>query len=74
MNNARLIKTIPSERLRLLSGDPGKPPVVGDLCQTDQCYSDPGGPMALVYFVSADGQTEWEAEAYESELEPFEQA
>ena len=25
--------------------------------------------MVLVYFVSADGKTEWEAKAYESEIE-----
>lgn len=71
MNNARLIRTIPLKRLRLISGDANKPPVVGDLGVTDQCYSDFGGPMVLVYFKSADGVTEWEAEAYEAELSPL---
>jgi hypothetical protein len=28
--------------------------------------------MVLVYFVSADGNTEWEVEAYESDIEPIE--
>jgi hypothetical protein len=74
MNNARLIKAIPKRRLRLISGDASKPPAVGDLGETDQCYSGLWGPMVLVYFVSADGQTEWEAEAYESEIEPLEGA
>jgi hypothetical protein len=41
---------------------------------SDQCYSGFWGPMVLVYFVSADGCTEWEVEAYESELEPLETA
>ncbi len=72
MNNARLIKAIPKRRLRLISGDAGEPPAVGDLGETDQCYSGFWGPMVLVYFVSADGNTEWEAEAYESEIEPLE--
>jgi hypothetical protein len=71
MNNVRLIKTLPKTRLRLLSGDGSKPPVVGDLGETDQCYNGFWGPMMLVYFMGADGNTEWEAEAYESEIEPL---
>jgi len=74
MNDARLIKAIPQKRLRLIRGDSSKPPVVGDLGETDQAYSGFWGPMVLVYFVSADGNTEWEAEAYESELGPIEMA
>src|SRR3954454_16370171 len=74
MNDARLIKAIPKRRLRLIRGDASKPPVVGDLGETDQAYSGAWGPMVLVYFVSADGNTEWEAEAYESELESLEMA
>jgi hypothetical protein len=35
MRNARLIKVIPKERLRLIRGD-SKPPAVGDLGETDQ--------------------------------------
>ena len=72
MNNVRLIKAIPTRRLRLISGDASRPPVVGDLGETDQCYSGSWGPMVLVYFASSDGNTEWEAEAYESEIEPLE--
>lgn len=72
MSNARLIKTIPKKRLRLIAGDASKPPAVGDLGKTDQCYSGFWGPMVLVYFVSAGGGTQWEAEAYESEIEPLE--
>jgi hypothetical protein len=74
MNDARLIKTIPKRRLRLIKGDADKPPVVGDLGETDQAWSSTLGQMRLVYFVSADGNTEWEAEAYDSELEPIEAA
>jgi len=74
MNDVRIIKSIPKRRLRLIRGDASKPPVVGDLGETDQGYAGPWGPMVLVYFVSADGNTEWEAEAYESELELIEKA
>jgi hypothetical protein len=72
MNNARLIKAIPKRRLRLLSGDANKPPALGDLGEADQCYSGFWGPMVLVYLVSADGNTRWEAQAYESEIERLE--
>jgi len=71
MNDARLIKAIPKKRLRLIRGDASKLPVVGDLGEADQGYSAFWGPMVLVYFVSADGNTEWEAKAYESEMDPF---
>lgn len=70
MNDARLIKAIPKKRLRLIQGDASRPPVVGDLGETDQAYSSFWGPMVLVYFVSADSSTKWEVEAYESELGP----
>lgn len=70
MNNVRLLKTIPENRLQLITGDVNVPPAPGDLGVTDQCYSDLGGPMVLVYFVSKNGETEWEASAYESEIEP----
>ena len=69
MKNARLIKPIPKRRLRLISGDPSKLPAVGDLGEADQCYSGFWGPMVLVCFASSDGKTEWEAEAYQSEIE-----
>lgn len=72
MKDARLIKPIPKRRLRLISGVASEPPVIGDLGETDQCYSGFWGPMVLVYFVSADGKTEWEVEAYESEIERLE--
>ena len=69
MKNVRLIKAIPEKRLSLVSGNASKPLAVGDLGESDHCYSGPRGPMALVYFHSADGKTEWEAEAYWSEME-----
>ena len=72
--NARLVKIIPRRRLTFISGDVEKSPSVGDLGETDHCFTGSWGrPMVLVYFVSADGSTEWEAEAYESELELLEQ-
>lgn len=70
MRDARLIKVIPKERLRLIRGD-SKPPSVGDLGETDQAWSTREGQMRLVYFLSDDGNTEWEAEAYDTELEPY---
>jgi hypothetical protein len=74
MNDARLIKAIPMSRLRLIRGDANKPPAVGDLGETDQWWSTGllRRQMVLVYFVSADGDTEWEAQAYESEIEELE--
>ncbi|MCC9603336.1 hypothetical protein LOC67_22530 [Stieleria sp. JC731] len=69
MNNVRLIKEIPKKRLSLVSGDPTRFPVIGDLGESDHCYSTQGGPMVLVLFRTADGATEWEAEAYWNELE-----
>jgi hypothetical protein len=69
MHDARLIKAIPKRRLRLISGEASKLPAVGDLGESDHCYAGFWGPMVLVYFASADGATEWEAEAYESEIE-----
>jgi len=69
MKDARLLKQIPPRRLHLITGDENSPPNVGDSGETDHCYSGFWGPMVLVYFVSADGKTEWEAKAYESEIE-----
>jgi hypothetical protein len=72
MNDARLIKAIPKRRLRLISGAASRPPAIGDLGETDHCYSGFWGPMVLVYFANADGHTVWEAEAYESEIQRLE--
>jgi hypothetical protein len=70
MNDVRLTKAIPKRRLRLISGDGSEPPSVGDLGETDQCFTGPlGRQMVLVEFVTANGASEWEAEAYWSELE-----
>ncbi|MEZ5941835.1 MAG: hypothetical protein R3C18_10605 [Planctomycetaceae bacterium] len=71
VNNARLLKTIPRERLHLICGDARTPPVPGDYCLADQGYTGKDGQqMVLAGFVSRDESTEWEAEAFESELEP----
>jgi hypothetical protein len=69
MKNVRLIKAIPEKRLNLITGDATRRPVVGDLGESDHCYTGPWGQMVLVYFHSEDGETEWEAEAYWRELE-----
>ena len=70
MKDVRLIKPIPDKRLRLICGNASKRPIVGELGESDHCHTGPWGPMALVYFQSADGVTEWEAEANWSELAP----
>lgn len=70
MDDVRLIKEIPIDRLRLISGN-GKPPSVGDSGATDQAYTYRGKHMVLVYFISEDGSTKWEAEAYPEELGPL---
>ena len=67
----RLIKTIPKRRLWIISDNVSAPPKAGDLGETEQCYTGFWGPMVLVYFLSADGtEWMWQAEAYESEIEP----
>lgn len=72
---ARLIQAAASDRGFLLCGPDRGRPVVGDIGETDQCFTGADGrAMVLVYFVSADGKSEWELEAYESELEPVEAA
>jgi hypothetical protein len=66
---ARLTKNVPRNRIALISGNCDKLPTVGDIGETDQRFTGKDGrPMVFVYFESADGSTEWEVEAYESEL------
>jgi len=70
---AQLIKPVPEKRIRLVSGPGDQRPTVGDIGETDQCFTGRDGrPMVLVYFEDSNGNTEWEVEAYESELEPIE--
>ena len=69
---ARLVKPVPPRRTRLISGDGRTRPVVGDVGETDQGFAGPfGRDMVLVYVVTPDGGSEWELEAYSSELEPL---
>ena len=71
VNNARLLTAIPLERLHLIRGDARRSPVAGDYGLADHCYTGKDGKqMVLAGFVSRDGSTAWEAEAYVSELEP----
>jgi hypothetical protein len=67
--DVRLIKAIPKKRLRLVAGEPTRPPIVGDLGETDQAYTGFWGQMVLVYFESPDGKSKWEVQAYWTELE-----
>ena len=68
---ARLTRSVPEKRITLISGEGKGQPVVGDIGETDHCFTGPDGrQMVLVYFLSSDGRSEWEVEAYESELEP----
>lgn len=68
MNDVRLVKPIPKRRLRLISGNGNNIPVVGDLGESDHCYTGPWGQMVTVYFTKRDGSAQWEAEAYTSEI------
>ena len=70
---ARLLQPITEDRLWLVAGEEGTRPAVGDIGETDQCFTGPDGrQMVMVYFLSADGAREWGADAYETELEPIE--
>lgn len=61
--------------MRLISGDGQTPPVVGDIGETDHAFAGPfGRDLVLTYFVTPGGGSEWEVEAYDSELEPLETA
>ena len=67
---ARLLKPIPFDRYRLLSGN-SISPMAGDIVNLDQGYtSDDGQPMVLVYCLNDDGVYRYEAEVYEVELSP----
>lgn len=71
----RLLKSIPKESLRLVSGESRKQPAVGDIGETDQCFAGPDGcPMVMVCFLAADGAAKWKVDAYETELEQVEPA
>jgi hypothetical protein len=68
---ARLLQSIPEERRWLISGDGSQQPAVGDIGDTDQCFTGPySRQMVCVYFLAANGASEWGVEAYEVELEP----
>jgi hypothetical protein len=61
--------------MRLISGDGQTRPVVGDIGETDQAFAGPWGrDLVLTYIVTSDGASEWEVEAYDSDLEPLETA
>jgi len=61
--------------MRLISGNGQTPPVVGDIGETDHAFAGPfGRDLVLTYFVAPDGGSEWEVEAYDSELEALERA
>jgi hypothetical protein len=66
---ARLLVELPAERYRILSAA-GRAPQVGDILVLDQGFIDADGlPMVLAYFPMIGGDSAYEAEVYESELE-----
>ena len=68
---AYLTHPIPEQRMRLVSGEGRNRPQVGDIGETDQCYTgDDGQQMVMVYFLSVVDGSVWEVDAYEFELEP----
>ena len=68
-NLARLLVELPEARYRVLSSQ-GRVPHIGDLVVLDQGFTGSDGlPMVLAYFPGADGDSLYEAEVYESELE-----
>jgi hypothetical protein len=65
---AKLLVELPARRYRLLTPE-GRVPCVGDEVILDQGFTGPDGlPMVLVYFPVL-GDSLYEAEIYESELE-----
>ncbi len=70
--NARLVAQITADRVTLGEGDGPSMPFVGDLVFADQAWAGPDGRnMYLVYCQHPDGSVRWEAELFESELEPL---
>lgn len=65
---AKLLVELPAKRYRVLSPE-GRVPRIGDLVVLDQGFTGPAGlPMVLAYFTES-GNSLYEAEIYESELE-----
>jgi hypothetical protein len=68
---ATLLKNIPSDRARYISGSKNSFPQLGDTVQLDQGFTDENGKaMVLAYKIDSAGNLEWEIEVYESELSP----
>lgn len=66
--HARLLVELPADRYRILSPE-GRVPRIGDLVILDQGFTGPEGrPMALAYFPTL-GDSLYEADIFESELE-----
>jgi len=64
-----LLMELPADRYRILSPE-GRVPRIGDLISLDQGFTGPDGrPMILACFPTR-GDSLYEAEIYESELEP----
>lgn len=65
---ARLLVDLPSGRYRILSSE-NRAPRIGDLVVINQGFTGPDGlPMVVAYFPGF-GNSHYEAEIYESELE-----
>ena len=65
---AKLIAELPAARYRILSPE-GRVPHIGDVVLLDQGFTGSDGlPMVLAYFPGL-GDSLYEAEIYESELE-----
>ncbi len=72
---ARLTQAGASERRSLLCGPTRVRQWVGDIGETVPCFTGADGSlMVLVVFVSANGKSEWDLDAYGKELQPVEGA
>ena len=70
-SQARLLRAIPADRCRLGPGASALPEA-GDIVKLDQGFTGPNGkPMGLVYGVDDAGNHLFEAEVYDSEIEPL---
>ncbi len=71
LKKATLLKNIPSDRARYISGSKNTFPQLGNKVQLDQGFTDENGKaMVLAYKIDSVGNHEWEIEVYESELSP----
>jgi hypothetical protein len=67
---ARVIATIPVERVDLSQGDGSSVPTIGDIAEVDHMFTESGKTMMIVVCFDEDGRVRWVADMFEHEIEP----